>query len=252
MVSVHWEIADKIGWLWLDNPERHNALDQASWEAIPTALAELLEAKARVVIVAGKGESFCAGADISEFDVVRKDAETAARYEKTNADAFAAIAELPVPTISAINGYCLGGGFGIAAACDLRIATQRASFAVPAAKLGLAYPVAAMRDIVAAVGDQNAKRLLFTAQRFDATSMRDMGFLMEISADALDAAHDTAQDIAELAPFTHRATKAAIDAISTGDSSLAETVGNATFTSADYAEGRSAFKEKRKPEFNGG
>ena len=118
-----------------------------------------------MVVVTGDGGNFCAGADISEFDVVRRNAETARIYEASNVEAFGAVRECAVPTIARIEGYCLGGGFGLAAACDLRLASQEAQFAVPAAKLGLGYPVDAMADIVEAVGSQNANRLLFAAAR---------------------------------------------------------------------------------------
>ena len=95
---------------------------------------------ARVIILTGEGENFCAGADISEFDVVRKNAKTAITYEQTNIDAFKALRDCPIPTIAKIKGYCLGGGFGLAAACDLRIAHKQAVFAIPAAKTGIGLP----------------------------------------------------------------------------------------------------------------
>jgi len=251
--AVSIKIDEYVGYLTFSNPKKHNALDQEAWLAIPDALQSLTSEGARVIVVAGSGSSFCAGADISEFDAVRKNSETALIYEKANADAFAALSQCSVPTIAKISGFCLGGGFGIAAGCDLRFASQDASFAVPAAKLGLGYPVAAMGDIVAAVGEQGAKRLLFTAQRFDADKMAQMGFLSEVtSKEELDTVvDDIATTIAGLAPLTHRATKAAIEALTTGDTTMANALGGATFSSEDYAEGRAAFKEKRKAVFKG-
>ena len=242
-----------IGTLTFDNPTKHNALDQTSWVSVQKYVDRLVADGSRVIVVTGAGDSFCAGADISEFDRVRRDAESALVYEAANDAAFAALRNCPVPVIAAISGYCLGGGFGLAAACDLRIASADSQFAVPAAKLGLAYPVEAMADIVAAVGAQMAKRMLFTAERLNAKAMFEAGFLSEIVTDGivLDRAIVLAQTICELASLTHRATKASVAAALGGDGNLAVELGAATFQSHDYAEGRLAFREKRKARFVG-
>ncbi|MEL6505388.1 MAG: enoyl-CoA hydratase-related protein [Pseudomonadota bacterium] len=247
-MTIKTDMQGTLGRLTFANPTRHNALTQSDWLAIRPALEKMLRAKARVIIVSGEGASFCAGADISEFGTVRKDAATARIYEAANVDAFAALRDCPVPTIAAIDTHCMGGGFGLAAACDLRIATPRAKFAVPPAKLGLAYPVEAIGDIVSALGVQNAKTMLMTARRYHALSMKAMGFLLEVVEEhALHPrAEDLATEIASLAPLTHRATKAAIHGTSD-----AKALAYATFESADYAEGRAAFKDKRTPQFEG-
>jgi len=217
--SLCLQLDNAIGRLILCNPKKHNALSQAAWLAIPGALESLVGQGARVIIISGEGKSFCAGADISEFDVVRKNAETAMIYEKANADAFASVRHCPVPVLAKITQYCLGGGFGLAAATDIRFASDDAQFGVPAARLGLAYPVEAMADITGAVGAQNAKRLLFTGQRFDAATLLGMGFLAQVtdSASLDELVQQTAQQIAELAPLTHRATKSSIAAALCGD-----------------------------------
>ena len=253
--EVKAEMNGNLGSLVVQNQGKHNALDQQAWLDVPKAIDQLVEAGARVIVVSGHGESFCAGADISEFDTVRKDETTARIYEKANADAFAAIRNAPIPTFAKIRGFCLGGGFGLAASCDIRLAADDARFAVPAAKLGLAYPVDAMADIVHAVGAQNTKRMLFTAKQFSASEMLELGFLSEVLPAAQLDEHmtDMANDIAILASLTHRATKAAIDAALNGNTTRDEAaeIGDETFASSDYAEGRKAFKEKRKAEFKG-
>ncbi|MEM9677875.1 MAG: enoyl-CoA hydratase-related protein [Pseudomonadota bacterium] len=251
--SISVSVANSVGTIRLTNPDRHNALSQADWLAIPKAVVKITEAEVRVIILYGEGRSFCAGADISEFDVVRKDPATARVYEAANSQAFRAVREAPIPVLAAMDGYCLGGGFGLAAASDLRLATPRAVFGVPAARLGLAYPVDAMGDIVSAVGTQAAKRLLFTANRITADEAITIGFVGELVAEEtlLNAANELAATIASLAPLTHRATKATIAALSNGDLEGARALGDATFDSADYAEGRAAFREKRNPGFNG-
>ena len=250
---VEGHIDQSIGQLVMTNPSKYNALPQSGWLSIAPTIDRLLAEGARVIVVNGADSHFCAGADISEFDTVRKNAETARVYEASNIEAFAAIRNCPVPTIARIRGYCLGGGFGLAAACDLRIAEPEAKFAVPAAKLGLGYPVDAMTDIVTAVGAQNAKRLMYTAARFSADEMKSMGFLMEIiESDSLDDHVDElAQNICSLAPLTHKATKATVKAMNSGEWDAAKAASDATFASQAYAEGRAAFREKRPPKFTG-
>lgn len=242
-----------VGHLTLSNPKKFNALPQSGWASVAPKVSELVDQGARVLIISGAGDNFCAGADISEFDVVRKNEQTARVYEATNVDAFGALRNSPVPTIAKIRGYCLGGGFGLAAACDLRLATEDAQFAVPAAKLGLGYPVDALADIVEAVGTQNAKQLMFTADRLSSQQMKEMGFLLSICGhDELESSVEAlALKIANLAPLTHRATKATILAMRSGDWHGAKSLSDATFASEDYAEGRRAFREKRAPRFTG-
>ncbi len=251
--SIDIKSSSGIGEIVLSNPEKYNALDQNAWLAIPDAIEELVANSARVIVLSGTGGNFCAGADISEFDQVRKNAETALLYEEANEKAFAAIRQAEVPTLAKIKGFCLGGGFGLAAAADLRLSDKSATFGVPAARLGLGYPADAMADIVAAVGAQNSKRLLFTAGRYSAEEMFRMGFISEVmETNTLDSrVADVAKTIANLAPLTHASTKASIAAALGGDREKAAETGNATFSSEDYTEGLAAFREKRPPHFTG-
>lgn len=249
---------DGIGRLVFNNQDRKNAITAAMWRAVPQALRRLTDDEdARVIIVSGGGEKdFCAGADISEFDTVRKDAATARVYEALNSAAFSAVRHCRVPTIALIRGVCFGGGFGLAAGCDLRIADESARFSIPAARLGLAYPADAMQDIVAALGPQMAKVALFTGAPLSAAKMNAAGFLLEtVAADALEAeAHALAAAIAINAPLALHASKLAIRAVIEQDNDLlreAEILGTETFDSQDYVEGRAAFSERRKPHFTG-
>lgn len=241
----------------IDRPARKNAMTQAMWGEMAGLLRAVADdASVRAVVLTGAGGDFCAGADIGEFETVRGDAASARRYEARNSEAFAAIRDCPVPTIAAISGICFGGGFGMAAACDIRIAAADATFSVPAAKLGLAYPVDAMADIVHALGPQRAKYLAYSAARLDAAAAREAGFLLEVVARGeLDArAAALAASIAANAPLSVRASKASIRAVLTGlaaDAEKAGVLGDATFESADYAEGRAAFRERRPARFNG-
>lgn len=257
--QVQTRCADKVGTLVFNNPARKNAINADMWRAIPQALRQLTEeAGARVIVVSGADGTpdFSAGADISEFDEVRKDAETARLYEAMNSAAFSAVRRCRVPTIAAVRGTCFGAGFGIAAACDLRIADDTARFAVPVARLGITYPSDAVQDIVSALGPQMAKVALFTGAPMSAQKMAAAGFLLEaVAADALEGEISPLADaIAANAPLTLQASKIAVRSIMERDGDLlreAEALGNSTFESADYAEGRAAFAERRKPVFIG-
>lgn len=251
------EARDGVAIVTIDRPERKNAMNQAMWREMAEIFAGFADdGEVRAVILTGAGDDFCAGADISEFESLRGTASSAMAYEKGNSAAFAAIRTCPVPTIAAIRGICFGGGFGLAAACDLRIASGHALFCVPAARLGLAYPVDAMEDIVNAVGPQMAKYLTYTAARLDSKSVMETGFLLEIVEPAgLELrAVELATTIAQNAPLSVRASKASIRATQTLDAkdiAAATALGDATFESADYAEGRAAFLEKRPARFQG-
>ena len=256
---IRVEVEGAIGRLVVDNPERRNAVALDMWKAIPGAVRALVEhPDVRVILVRGAGSlAFVSGADISEFASVRRDAASARAYEASNADAFAALRHSPKPTVAMIRGFCLGGGMGLAVACDLRIAADDAVFGIPAARLGVGYPPDCIGDVVAAVGPQRAKELFFTARRMSAAEALSIGLLAAVHpTEALEnEAFDLAHTIARNAPLTLRAAKAAIDAVV--DGALAErrdtlvALTDACFASADFAEGRTAFLEKREARFHG-
>ncbi len=248
-----------VGVLSIDNPARRNALDLGMWTAIPRLVAELAgDDSVRVVVLRGAGTlAFAAGADISEFSTVRASAEGGRAYEAANLAAFDAVARCPKPVIAMIRGFCLGGGLGLALACDLRIAAQGAVFGIPAGRLGVGYPPAALAYAVGAIGPMRAKELFFTARRIDAAEADRLGLLTRlVPEDQLE--QDTfamANAIAGNAPLTLRAAKAGIDAAAhlPGAPSAAElqALAAACFDSEDYREGRNAFLEKRDPVFRG-
>lgn len=248
-----------VGRILVDNPARRNAVSLAMWRAVPTAVAALeADPAVRVILLAGAGDlAFVSGADISEFAEVRRDAASARAYEEANAAAFAALRDTAKPTIAAIRGFCLGGGMGLAVACDLRLAADDAVFGIPAARLGVGYPPDCMADVVDAVGPQRAKELFFTARRIDASEALAIGLVTRVvpAADLAAEAERLAATIADNAPLTVRAAKAAIALAGRGGDEAArravQALTDACFDSADFAEGRSAFLEKRPPLFRG-
>ena len=256
--GIRLHIEGPLAWIVADNPARMNALTAAMWRQLPLCLAEA-EANpgVRVIVMRGSGKrAFSAGADISEFESERT-GDSARHYDALNHEAFEAITGAVKPTIAMIHGFCLGGGLAIAACCDLRFADDTAQFSIPAAKLGIGYNPRWVRPLLGLVSGPSVKELLFTGRRFNAVEALSMGLVNRVSApDQLDAAtRALANDIAANAPLTIRAAKLTIEELlrhpENPETARLDAAVKACFDSDDYAEGRRAFLDKRKPEFKG-
>jgi enoyl-CoA hydratase/carnithine racemase len=246
-----------LGWLVFNRPDKLNALNLETWEAIPRALKELEEDdRVRVILIEGADErAFAAGADISEFEENRKDPRTAAHYAETNERAFAALRACTKPTIAVIRGYCVGGGCAIALNIDIRIAASDAKFAITPGRLGLGYAFSGVRRAVEELGPAAARYFFLTASQVTAQKALELGLLQEFhEPDALKAAAEQlGRTIAANAPKTLRAIKKSIlEAVvdpSERDEKAVESLIADCFESEDYREGLRAFAEKRKPNF---
>lgn len=241
--------------LTIDRPAKKNAIDEAAWRAFAEIGAEVeADPDIAVVIVRGAGGVFSAGADISEFVAL-----TSASPERRNAFADAvrggeeALARIPKPTIAAIEGPCVGGGCQIALACDIRIAAEGARFGVTPAKLGIVYPVASTRRLVAAVGRSAAKDLLFTGRLIGAEDALSIGLVDRVvQADALQAEVEAiAAQMESNSRYSLMAAKRTVDALFSDAPDLAalEALWRGGFSGDDLKEGARAFLDKRRPAF---
>ena len=253
------ERADGIATVVLNRPHVRNALNLAMWTALPAVFDGLGHDPAvRAVVLRGAGrEAFASGADISEFEEVRKDRATAEAYNARTEAAYAAIEDCPKPTVAMVHGFCMGGGIALAMACDLRFAARGAKFGIPAARLGIVYGLHSVKRLVSLVGPSRAKDILFSARTFGADEALAMGFVDRLlPADELEGyTYDYLRKVAANAPLSVRGAKLVIDAIQEdGGASLREAIDRAeveAFESEDYREGTRAFLEKRPPRFEG-
>lgn len=249
----------RVGYVIFNNPERLNAVSMEMWEATKTILdGYAKDDEVRVVVVTGAGcKAFVSGADISKFGSERATLEAVEAYNKMTELAYAGIHDFPKPTIAMINGYCIGGGLGLAVSCDMRICSPKSRFAVPAAKLGLGYDYPGLKRLIDLVGASFAKEIFFTARQFDAEEARAMGLVNRVvPEEQLEGyVRDYAGTIADNAPLTIGSVKLIVgealkDETRRDLARAAESV-KRCFASSDYVEGRTAFMEKRKPVFTG-
>lgn len=248
-----------IGRLIFNNPARHNAVSLDMWEGVAQIVEDFArDDSVRVIVVSGAGgRAFVSGADISEFKERRASEEAAAAYARISEGARLRLQETLKPTIAMIRGYCIGGGVGTALACDLRIAAEGSKFGIPAARLGLGYAYDGIKKLVDLVGPAHAREIFFTARQFTAEEALRMGLVNQVvpEAELETYVNDYCATIAANAPLTVRAAKVAIrEALKderARDLALCKRLVDDCFTSADYAEGRTAFMEKRKPQFTG-
>jgi enoyl-CoA hydratase/carnithine racemase len=212
MTTVRLDTDGGVGTLTIDRPERYNALDSATLEALEGALADARDADIDALVLTGAGEeAFSVGADVRELvdaTVAEADAfiELAQRVTRD-------IARFPAPTIAAINGYCLGGGWEFALNCDVRVASERAVLGHTELDLAVVPVWGGVRKLVRLVDDETARRLVFFAERIDAQDAYELGLVGDVIAHDNVAAYAAglAEDIAARPSFAMRAAKEAFE-----------------------------------------
>ena len=240
--------------LWLNRPDKRNAVTYEMWEMLPGVLADLEAEGPRVLLVRGVGGHFCAGADITGLGTSLADAGVPGGYREVNARAEDALMAFALPVIAVIEGNCIGGGWQIASACDLRVAGASTLLGITPARLGITYPPEAVRRTMAIVGPSATKRLLYTGELIGAEEALRLGFLdVLVPDDALDdRVAEMATAVAERSLLTQAATKMLVNAEILGSTELRrrhDELERASRDSVDLDEGLSAFAEKRSPSF---
>lgn len=251
-VSVRSGIATIV----LNNPGRRNALSRAMVRALPRVLDHLAEDPAvRVAVLRGAGgRAFAAGVDITDFSDSAGQSVVAA-FEAEYAAMLDRVRRHDGATIAMIEGACVGGGVGLALACDLRFAAEGSSFAIPAARMGLGY--VDVEPLVAAIGAARAAEMLFTARLFDVGELAASGLVNRVVPSPLlgGLVYETATAIAGNAPLALAASKLALRTLASGravrDDPAIRAAVAACHASEDFAEGQRAFLEKRAPRFTG-
>ena len=245
-----------VGSVVVSNPGKFNAMTVAMWQDLTSAIQQLdADDAVAVIVLEGEGtQAFVSGADISEFESERGDAEAQQRYGDIYDAAYLAPVRAGKPVIAKIRGICMGGGLGLAAGCDLRICASDARFRMPAARLGLGYKPAGVERFVALIGVQDTLDIFCSARVFGADEALRMGFVSRVVApDELDGVvAQIAATMAENAPLTMRAAKLSINAfLGMASPADAQAAADAANASEDYREGVRAFAGKRKPVFRG-
>lgn len=258
-----------VATLWLDNPERRNAMGPAFWDDLPVLMREISDdADVRAVVIAGRGPHFTTGLDLKAFggsfagggsgasEASRRQAtlRTVKRMQAT----ITAVADCPKPVIAAVHGYCIGGGIDLITACDIRLAAADALFSVRETKIAIVADVGTLQRLPGIVGRGHVAELAFTGKDITAARAREIGLVNEVLPDAagvLAAARALAAEIAANSPLVVQGTKAVLRAcegktVTEGLDYVA--VWNSAFLqSNDLMEAMAAFIEKRPPRFKG-
>ncbi len=241
---VRVERRGRVELITLDRPERRNAVDHATLLALLDAQAAIAHAapgEIRAIVLTGAAPAFCAGADLTGVE--------RGRFADDLRRVLHGFGALPVPVIAAIDGPALGAGAQLAVASDLRIATPDSVVGVPAARLGLSVDLWTIRRLGREFGDPVARAMLIAAETYRADALHRLGGIHRLGD--LDAALAWAEEIAALAPLTIVAHKLGLETPVGADDTEFAAAFERAWSSADQAEGRAAFLQKRMPNFTG-
>src|SRR6202012_2850114 len=242
-------ITDGVGIITFNNPDKRNAMSIEMWDGLGAALTELREDDhVRVVILTGAGDkAFMSGADISQFEKNRHNAQASEEYNRKSEAQRAVLAHFPKPTIACIRGFCLGGGMQVAMSADMRFASDNSQFGIPAAKLGIAYAYDGLKHLVSLGGPSQARLRMFQGMRMDSAEALRIGLVDRVIADGKlwDETFEVARTISINAPLSIKASKLTIAQVlkdqDARDMAAVKAISTACMDSEDFREGRQAF-----------
>ncbi len=251
---ITWEIAGPVARIRISRPQKRNALATRHWQALETALDAVAASPAHIVVLSGSSGAFSAGADIDELGEMLVTPE---RFVDSNAVVQRAqrkLRRLPATTLAVIDGACVGGGLGLALACDLRLASERSRFAITPARLGLVYSADDSRGLVHVVGMARAREMLLTGRVLDAATADAWGLVHEVAVVAAleERAEALVESLRASSGQARRGIKTVLGYLG-GDPAISAEDADAAFAGAfastDFAEGAAAFLGKRPPAF---
>lgn len=246
----------QIGRIRLNQPSKRNALSADMWADLRIAISEAAKnPNVRVLTIVGEGDHFAAGADITEFSTLYATPASSAGISKMISGTLEALARFPKPTIAKIRGACVGGGCGIALACDIRIADGTSVFAITPGQLGLVYPFADIARLIQTVGVSAAKDMLYSARKVEAAEAKHIGLVNRLvdQYELDEAVRSYALSICNNSGQSNLMTKKMFAAYEAGqrvETDATREIFSSGFSSDDFKEGYTAFMEKRKPDFS--
>lgn len=252
---IRLDIKGPVATIYLDRPDKRNAMTEAMLRLMPELVIEAEEDEAvRVLVVRGTGGHFSAGADLNEFGEAYKTPEGSERHSSAFARATSRLAMFSKPSLAIIDGVCIGGGCAVALGCDIRFATQRASFAITPSKVGLVYPFEDARRLAMTIGYSAAKDLLYSSRGIDAAEALKLRLVTRVYAEnEIETAADAyIGELVGASASSQKITKIMLSRAmngQTGDDGFTRQLFRDAFDSVDFKEGYRAFLEKRNPDF---
>jgi len=261
------DLDGSVATLWLDDPDRRNAMGPAFWDDLPRAVAAVTEAPdVRAVVLAARGRDFSVGLDLKALPMLRGPADATPAVQRAHTfrtlrrlqAAITSVADCPVPVIAAVHGYCLGGGVDLATACDIRLAAAGAVFSVRETRMAMVADVGTLQRLPKLLAPGHVAELVYTGRDIDATRAEAIGLVNAVHPD-VDALHAAARalarEIAANSPLAVRGSKAVLRAgetLTTAQGLDHVALWNTAFLeSDDLGEAVAAFLEKRPPRFTG-
>lgn len=250
--DIIYEKSEGIVTIRLNRPDKHNSLSQNTWAELGAAFSDAeADGEVRVVIITGVERTFSAGDDISEFGDIGETIASAQSYVRKVLAGFVMVEKLTKPVIAAVNGLTVGGGFELALASDIIIASDKATFGLPEGRIGAIAAFAALR-LPRIVGSKKAMEMLLTCGTIDASQAEKIGAVNKVvPEDQLEAeAREMAKKVMRTAPLAANFTKQLVN-MARGEEEQAANVGVLLLGSKDLKEGFDAFMNKRRPTFKG-